>query len=305
LSAPDRVAAFRDDIAASPEALSRLLDGWRAPDLGRRRRFLFAGLGSSRYAALVVAGPVRAAGGTAWVEYAGGDAPGAPSDDLVAVCISASGRTPEVLDTAERYAGRGLVVAVTNQPDGPLAGRADIVVPLDAGAEASGIAGRTFRATIAALGLLSGATTVDELRVAVDGLATRLTDPPVDADVDVLDGAPSIDVLGPASVLGVAEQAALMLREAPRLPARAYETADWLHTGVYLALPGHRVVLLPGSSTDDEVVATVERRAGRIVRLPARDARHGPLAEAIVASLVPERLAAELWQRTRADDKEP
>jgi glucosamine--fructose-6-phosphate aminotransferase (isomerizing) len=305
MNAPDRVAAFRDDIAGSPEALARLLDGWQAPDLGGRRRFLFAGLGSSRSAALVVAGPARAAGGTAWVEYAGGDAPGAPSDDLVAVCISASGRTPEVLATAERYAGRALVVAVTNQPDGSLAGRADVVVPLDAGIEVSGIAGRTFRATIAVLGLLTGATTDDELRPAVDGLAERLVDPALDAAVDDLDAAPSIDVLAAASVLGVAEQAALMLREAPRLPARAYETADWLHTGVYLALPGHRVVLVPGSPADDEVTATVERRAGRVVRLPGRDPRRGSIAEAIAASLVPERLAAALWERTRASDKEP
>jgi glucosamine--fructose-6-phosphate aminotransferase (isomerizing) len=305
VTAPDRIAAFRDDIAASSGALTRLLDGWRAPDLRGRRRFLFAGLGSSRYAALVVVGPVRAAGGTAWVEYAGGDTPGAPSEDLVAVCISASGKTPEVLATAERYAGRALVVAVTNQPEGALAGRADVVVPLDAGVEASGIAGRTFRATIAALGLLAGVVTVDELRPAADGLAERLADPRIDAAVDDLDGAPSIDVVAAASALGIAEQAALMLREAPRLPARAYETADWLHTGVYLALPGHRVVLLPGSPADDEVVTTVERRGGRIVRLPGRDVRRGQLAEAIVASLVPERLAADLWQRATGDDKAP
>ena len=304
--APDRVAAFRDDIAESPQALARLLDGWQAPDLGGRRRFVFAGLGSSRYAALVVAGPVRRAGATAWVEYAGGGAPAAPADDLVAVCISASGRTPEVLASAERHAGRALVVAVTNQPDSALAGRADVVIPLDAGLEASGIAGRTFRATIAALGLLTGIASVEDLRPAVDGLAARPPDA-VDtaAAADALDGAGSIDVLAPAGLIGVAEQAALMLREAPRLPARPYETADWLHTGVYLALPGHRVVLVPGSPADDEVVVTVERRAGTIVRLPEPDGRGGPLGAAIVASLAPERIAAELWERVRADDKAP
>ena len=39
--APDRVAAFRADMAASPAALGRLLDGWTAPDLGGRSRERF------------------------------------------------------------------------------------------------------------------------------------------------------------------------------------------------------------------------------------------------------------------------
>ena len=302
--APDRVAAFCADIAASPEALARLLDGWTAPELGGRTRFVFTGLGSSRYAALVVAAYLRSRGGLAWVEHAGGATPTRAADDLVAVAISASGRTPEVVDAAEAHAGRGLVVAVTNDPDSLLAGRADVVVPLAAGVEAAGIAGRSYRATIAALALLAGAATVEELRPAVDGLAARLAEPDdaIDGMADALDGAPSIDVLVDASLLGVAEQAALMLREAPRLPAHAFETADWLHTGVYLALPGHRVVLLEGSPADDEVVRTVECRGGEVVRIPA-GSRDGGLQRAIVDSIVAERLAAALWSRADADDQ--
>ena len=93
-----------------------------------------------------------------------------------------------------------------------------------------------------------------------------------------------------------------MLREAPRLPAHAYETADWLHSGVYLALPGHRVVVVPGSDADGEVVATVERRAGAVVRLPA-DPRAGSIVRAIVESVRAEQLAAALWSRVDARDR--
>jgi hypothetical protein len=117
-----------------------------------------------------------------------------------------------------------------------------------------------------------------------------------------LDGAPSIDVLADAALLGVAEQAALMLREAPRLPAHAFATTDWLHTGVYLALPGHRVVLLEGSAADDEVERTVGRRAGAVVRLPAAEVG-GMLGRAIVDSVVADRVAAGLWERASASDK--
>jgi glucosamine--fructose-6-phosphate aminotransferase (isomerizing) len=306
VSAPDRVAAFRDDIAASPASLDRLLDAWRSPELGGRRRFLLAGLGSSRYASLVIAGGARARGATAWVEIAGGGAPAAPDEDLVVVVVSASGRTPEALRTAERHAGRGLVVAVTNHADAPLAERADLVVLLNAGYEESGIAARSFRATLAALGLLTGATSVAALRPAADGLRSALGSTDwVGTAADALDRAASIDVVGPAAQLGVAEQAALMLREAPRLPAHAFETADWLHVGVYLALPGHRLVLLSGSPADDEVIDTVGRRGGAVVRLPDASPVLDPLARAIVSSVAAELLAAELWTRARASDKMP
>ena len=101
----------------------------------------------------------------------------------------------EIVATAERHRGRSLVVAVTNDPSSALASLGDVVIPLDAGREASGIACRTFRATVAALALLAGVAGVDDLREAVDGLAKRVATPgDLDAAADDLDGAPSIDV---------------------------------------------------------------------------------------------------------------
>ncbi len=302
---PDRVALFQADIAASPSALSTLLDSWVAPALGGRPRVVFIGLGSSRFAALIVEAQVRAAGLTAWVEYASTSALTVPAEDLVVVAISASGRTREVLDAARRHRGLSLVLALTNDPASSLAALADHVLPLHAGEETAGIAARTFRATVATLALLTGVASVASLRPAVDALADRLatTDawcPPI---VDALDRAPSIDVLADAALIGLAEQAALMLREAPRLPAHAYDSGDWLHTGVYLAMPGHRILLYPGAASDDEVIDTVARRGGVVSRVPP--AADAVLTRAIVDSVVAERVAADLWHRAYAHDKVP
>ncbi|MEO5883918.1 MAG: SIS domain-containing protein [Candidatus Limnocylindrales bacterium] len=301
----DRVAAFEADIAASPAALGRLLDSWSPPDLGGRRRFTFAGLGSSRFAALVLASSLRASGTDASVEYASTSAPTRPDPTLVLVAISASGRTAEVVAAARRHRGTSVVVAVTNAADSPLADAADHVVTLDAGEESAGIACRSFRATLAALALLTGTATLQDLRPVIAELEARLATsagwlPPL---VTALDGAPSIDVLADASLLGFAEQAALMLREAPRLPARAWDTTDWLHTGVYLALPGHRVTLFPGSAADDDVIATVERRGGAVVSVVP--APGGPIARAIGDSIAAEVVAAALWAQAKASDKRP
>ena len=61
---------------------------------------------------------------------------------------------------------------------------------------------------------------------------------------------------------------ALMLREGPRLRAAAHETADWLHTGIYTALPGYRALLLSGSPADPEIERVVARRGGVLRRVP-------------------------------------
>ena len=188
--------------------------------------------------------------------------------------------------------------------ESPLASEADHVLPLLAGSEGSGIATRTFRATVAVLAMLVGhstaslSATVAELAVAIESAEPWVTD-----TAAAIDGAPAIDVVADASILGLADQAALMLREAPRLPATAHDTGDWLHTAVYLAIPGHRVLLFPGANAEAEVISTVERRGGVVVPVPSAMTEANPFGRAIVESVYAELLAAELWRRTTAEER--
>jgi len=311
----DRVAAFRADIAASPDALEHLLAAAPPTPIDPERRMCLTGLGSSRFAADVVAGALRAHGRAAWSELASGASRTSPADGLTLIAISASGGTPEVLDVAGRHRGTSHVLAVTNRPTSPLAAAAGEAIPLLAGAEESGIACRTYRATLAVLAMLGGVPHAD-LRHLPEAIAARL---PVSAawaaDVaDALDGAPAIDVLADASLAGLAEQAALMLREAPRLSAHASETADWLHVGVYLAWPGHVVLRFPGSAADAELERTLDARGVRLVDAPPVDGPGaattaaaaaaatgaGAIERAILTSIDAELLSAELWSRAAA-----
>jgi glucosamine--fructose-6-phosphate aminotransferase (isomerizing) len=309
----DRVGQLLEDILDGPAALERLLAAYDAPDtplagvmpaLQAASRVAFTGLGSSRYAGSIAASDLRAAGRSAWVEYASSGAPTAPGPDLALVAISASGRTAEVVAAARRHRGRSLVVALTNDPGSELASVADHVLTLHAGKEAAGIATRTFRATVAVLAMLTGrktaslASTVNELATAIEGHDQWLAD-----TADSIDGASAIDVLADAALIGLADQAALMLREAPRLPANAHDTGDWLHTAVYLALPGHRALLFPGAAADAEVIATVERRGGVVIPMPGAGAEPDPFRRTVVESVTAELLAAELWRRTSAEER--
>jgi fructoselysine-6-P-deglycase FrlB-like protein len=321
----DRVAGLRADIEAGPERLRALADAYAASDapiagLADRlagRRWLFTGLGSSRYAALTAATTLRARGVSAWTEYASTGSPTPQGADLAVIAISASGRTPEVVETARRHRGASLVIAVTNDPSAPLAATADVVQPLHAGSEMAGISTLTYRATVAVLGLLTGdltALTIRDLADRLDTLDRALSSRIADA-ADRLDGAPSIDVLAAGAALGTAEQAALMLREAPRLPAHAGETGDWLHTGVYLAFPGHRAIIFAGSASDADVAATIVRRGGDVVAVgtaiagavltidTVRRDEDGAFERAVLESLVADRLALALWERATAVER--
>jgi fructoselysine-6-P-deglycase FrlB-like protein len=296
----DRVEALRADIERGPAALGDLLDAYVGSSSPvdavdavslRGRRVAFVGLGSSLFASIDATSSLRVGGVAAWAEFASAD--GAPPDsDLVLVAVSASGRTHETLEAARRHHAASLVIGVTNVPDSPLAEASDVVLPLLAGTEVSGISTLTYRATTVVLELLAGRlglrVDTDRLR-AIDVGATPDSIP---AWADLLDGAPSIDVIGPSSHLGAVSQAALMLREGPRLPAHACETADWLHTAVYLALPGHRAVLFPGSAADAEVIDTFRRRGGEVIVLDV---------EPMVASATVDRLSLELWRRASTD----
>lgn len=320
----DRVAILRDDIAAGPQALAALLDAYGADGgplsaIGERpARVGFIGLGSSHYAALAAAAGAWRAGLAAFAEYASTSAPIALARGDALVAISASGGTREVVEAARRQRGRATVIAVTNDASSGLAEAADLVLPLVAGREGAGIATRTFRGTLGALAMLIGAWSGDPdpaARLAPTAAALRAVVDASDAWVgpaaDLLDRATSIDVLADASDVALAHQAALMLREAPRLPAQTHDTADWLHTAVYQAWPGHRALLFSGSAADAEVVGTIRRRGGEtvVVGPPVDGAavsiatpRLGdPFERAIVLSIVAELLSLELWARTSAE----
>jgi len=312
---PDRAAALLEDVLGEPTMLAGLLDAYGAnggplselPELDGPVRVVFAGLGSSRYAALDAAVALQAAGLPAWAEFASVDAATPPSRDVVLVAISASGRTPETVAAAERHRGTSFVVAVTNQAESALAATADVVLPLHAGVETSGVSSRTFLSTTAVLSLLCDrlrglVPDVGALRPAVEGLDSVLEGRGawLATAADLLDGADAIGVIGPAASQGLAEQAALMLREGPRLHASAHEAVDWPHSAIYTALPGYRALILPGTPDAARLAAVVEGRGGATVAV--EDAVRLP-AGAPVRFLTPavaDVLAVELWSRVTA-----
>ena len=317
----DRVAALARDIETVPDAYDRLADGDELATAFRAvlarssnlpRRVVLTGLGSSRFAALDVEARLRAAGIETVVEPASTDTQATPAPDLLAVAISSSGRTAEVVAAARRHREAGTVLAITRDAGSPLAtaGHATAVLPV--AAEASGIATTTYAATLAALLHLAAAlgapggpaSAAEEIRLGARAARAALAsrDAWLPGALEVLGSAESISVLAPWSERGQAEQIALLFREGPRRSADVYETAEWLHTGVYTALPGTVVLVLAGSPADDEVARTISGRAGQVVAvgdragIPSAAAATIPSPAGLGRFVGPALLAAELWR---------
>ena len=277
-------AAFRADLELIPETLDALADRLAAglPGLDELRsldvrRVLVLGMGSSRYAADVVARRFRAAGADVSVELASAELlPGAEPDRAV-IAVSATGGSAEVLRAVERYRHTGRLVAVTNRPDSQLGRLADVVVPLLAGTEASGVACRTFRATFpvldAMLGELLGAAPDARVDVAAVRAASTASADLLAASrgwlapvADVLAGPMGTWALAPVERASSAQQSALMLREVPRRAAFASETGDWSHVDVYLTkTQDYRALVFGGSHWDAQALEWMSARGSRFV----------------------------------------
>ncbi|SNT68597.1 SIS domain-containing protein [Paracoccus seriniphilus] len=189
--------------------------------------------------------------------------------DGVCIGISQSGRSPDLVDMM-RTAGAGgaLSLAITNHADSPLAQASEHCLALQAGAEQSVAATKTFVTSVmAGLALLAEWSEDDALRRAVTDLpdafsqAVALDWSPLSAR---LARASQAYVLGRGPGFAIASEAALKFKETSGIHAEAYSAAEVLH-GPSAIVQAHFPVLALG--LDDmalpQVKATAERLAAQ------------------------------------------
>ena len=178
----------------------------------------------------------------------------------VLLAISQSGRSPDLLNAAERAAANGATIAaLVNDEDSPLAEMADILIPLCAGSERSVAATKSFIAALAAtLDLLAAWTGDASIDAALSELPNRLAQAwTLDwgAAAPVLTTTESMYVVGRGHGLGIAQEAALKLKETCGIHAEAFSAAEVRH-GPMAAVRQDLPVLLFGQP--DESLESVE-----------------------------------------------
>lgn len=177
--------------------------------------------------------------------------------DALYFVISQSGASPDLLRNAEAARKAGArVVALVNAEGSPLAALADHVIPLQAGPERSVAATKSFIASLTAILHLVARWREDaELLRALRALPTQLQKAfALDWSALVAGLARRTDlfVLGRGYGLGVAQEAALKLKETCALHAEAFSSAEVRHGPMELVGPAVPVLLF---AQDDESLA--------------------------------------------------
>lgn len=312
---------FLEDLHRKPSTLAALASTLRSADpwsmLDRSpERVVLLGMGSSAYAAGVAAARLRGRGVVAVAELASSDLLPQWGAGTLVVPISASGKSRETLDALDRLDDGATVVALTNEPESPLATRCDHAALMHAGPEEGGVACRTYQHTLALLlaleahltgsSLADVASGVDQAAVASEHLLST-QDEWLPELTSLLDGPDGTHLAAPARRLSSAQQGALMLREGPRRFAVGCEAGDWAHVDVYLTKnTDYRLLVFAGSSWDDGITEwTLPRRttvvsvggdfpgAARVLRYPHDEIDDVRLLTEV---LVPELIAARLWR---------
>jgi glutamine---fructose-6-phosphate transaminase (isomerizing) len=190
------------------------------------------------------------------------------------VLVSQSGKSPDLLLSAEaaRKAG-ALVIAFLNDTNAPLAGLADVVVPLHAGPEKSVAATKSYIATLAAFAHLASVWTNDAaLTSAVADLPAQL-EKAWAADwssaLPTLSTTSSMFTLGRGLTLGIAQEAALKFKETSGIHAEAFSIAEVAHGPMALVKADFPLLVFPPIDRAvaglDKIIATSVERGAQVI----------------------------------------
>ncbi len=219
---------------------------------------------------------------------------------VLAVGLSQSGQTPEITTTLEAMSAAGArTIAVTNDGSSPLADCADLVLPLEAGAERAVPATKTVTAQmLTVLSVAAGLGPLPMTRAALDQLPGQVHEALADPE-------PAFDLAQHwaehATLLAVARgfllpaacETALKIRETVGITAIGTSSADLLHGPIAAVHPGAAVLLFDGDPATTSDIADLRVRL-RKIGADVADVAPGatatlstpPLASALLAPIV-------------------
>jgi fructoselysine-6-P-deglycase FrlB-like protein len=202
------------------------------------------------------------------------------------VAISRSGTTTEVMRALDGLRGRVAMVAVTAVPDSPVAASADDTIVLDFADEQSVVQTRFATTTLALLRAHVG----ERLEGAIAEGEVALTRPlPVEPSEFT-----QFVFLGQGWTVGLADEAALKLREAASAWTEAYPAMEYRHGPISVAGPGTLVWAI--GQVDPAVLADAAETGATVVNEGA-----DPMAELVLV----QRMAVELAEARGLDPDRP
>lgn len=197
-------------------------------------------------------------------------------EHALVIGISQSGQSPDIVSVVAEGRKQGRpTLAITNDPESPLAKAADAVIPLHAGKEKAVAATKTYTATLTALALLSCQLSgneehLEQLRAVPEQMQATLTGTgPLLPRVERYRYMDRLSVIGRGYNYSTAFEAALKIRELNHVLADPYSSADFRHGPIAVIHPGYPVILVAprGAVSEDldDLVATLQKRGSELV----------------------------------------
>jgi glucosamine--fructose-6-phosphate aminotransferase (isomerizing) len=191
----------------------------------------------------------------------------------LAVAISQSGHSPDLVDTMTALGARGArTVALVNQADSPLAAACDWELPLCAGEEKSVAATKSYITSLSAVArLVAHWENSAPLLAALNTLPDQLhaaTQQDWSGAMDVLVPAERIMVVGRGLGFAVALESALKFKETCALQAEAFSSAEIRHGPMALIEEGYPLlVFAPRGEEQEGLITMAEEMRGRGARV--------------------------------------
>jgi fructoselysine-6-P-deglycase FrlB-like protein len=276
------------EIASQPELWRRaaaLVDsiGDELPPPGER--VCFIGCGTSLYISQAAAALREAQGYGEADAFPASEVPLERDYDL-AVAVSRSGTTTELLEVVRGLQPEVPVLALTADAESPLGVLAARVVELPFADEESVV---QTRFATCALALLRASLGVEVEAVALDGERALRLDPPVDVH-----SIHQLVFLGSGWSVGLASEAGLKVREAAQAWSEAYPAMEYRHGPISVAQPGTVVWAL--SSLPAGLAGEISDTGAALV-----EGSLDPMAELVRV----QRLAVALAQARGLDPDQP
>ncbi|WP_028045393.1 SIS domain-containing protein [Cellulomonas sp. URHE0023] len=245
------------EIASQPSVWAHALrDASTAGEIFGRpgESVLVLGCGTSAFVAESVAVLREQAGlGLTDAAYASEWRPGRRYDRVLV--ISRSGTTSEVLASLELVEPGTRTAAIVGVSDSPVAQRVDEFLLLDYADEDSVVQTR-FPTTV----LVIARTTFGEDLPGLVADGSRVVDAPLPVPVDGID---HVVYLGTGWTHGLAQEAALKVREAAQAWSESYPVLDYRHGPIAVAHPGTLVTIF--GTADPSLVADIEATGARVL----------------------------------------
>ncbi|GAA1759421.1 SIS domain-containing protein [Nonomuraea sp. AD125B] len=257
------------EIASQPECWRRAVANVPADALPREgERVAVVGCGTSWFIAMAYATLREQAGQGETDAFAASEFPVGRAYDRV-LALTRSGTTTEVLDLLGRISTR--TTAITADPKTPIMEAAGDVVVLDYADERSVVQTRFATTQLALLRASLGEDLTQAVADAEEAVAAPLPAELVEAE--------QFSFLGAGWTVGLAQEAALKMREASRSWTEAYPAMEYRHGPISIGAPG-RVTWMLGEAPEG-LRAQVERTGATFV-----ESGLDPMAELIRAQRV-------------------